>query len=57
MGSRAPILLFNRAIRPNELAVLQYCGLDVTTDYRIIAPSEETMGLTIALPVGSGGPH
>ena len=56
-GDRAPILLFNRAIRPNELAVLQSCGLDVATDYQIIAPSEVTMGLTIALPVGSGGPH
>ena len=52
-GDRAPILLFNRAIRPNELDVLQSCGLDVTRDYRIIEPSEETMGLTIFLPSGA----
>lgn len=51
-AERKPILLFNRAISVTELKALQYCGLDFATDYRLLGPATETMGLEVYVPVG-----
>jgi hypothetical protein len=56
-GSRDPVLLYNRPPRATDIAALDYCGLNLNTDYRMIAPSSATMGLRIYLPQqpGAGG--
>jgi hypothetical protein len=33
-GSRAPILIFNRAVSDTETSALKACGLDFAADYR-----------------------
>ena len=56
-GSRDPVLLYNRPPRATDIAALNYCGLNLNTDYRTLAPSSATMGLRIYLPQppGAGG--
>ncbi len=49
-GSRAPILLFGRPASPEELGALRSCGLDVASDYRLLAPKTETMGIEVYVP-------
>ena len=56
-GDRAPILLFNRAIRPNELAVLQSCGLDVTTRLSDNCAKRSDHGIDYRSTCRDGGPH
>jgi hypothetical protein len=46
-GSRAPVLLFNRPVTATEISALSSCGLDFTTDYRLLAPKEETLWLEV----------
>ncbi|HCT77243.1 MAG TPA: hypothetical protein DGG94_22615 [Micromonosporaceae bacterium] len=49
-GQRKPILLFHRAVSENEVNALRSCGLVFATDYRLLAPKEETMGLSVYVP-------
>jgi hypothetical protein len=51
-GDRAPILIFNRPVRQSEIDVLQFCGLDFDTDYRLLAPTEDIKDLIIYVPAG-----
>ena len=50
-GARNPVLLYNRPPQATDIAALSYCGLNLTTDYRMLAPSSATMGLRIYLPL------
>jgi hypothetical protein len=53
-GSREPVLLYNRPPRATDIAALNYCGLNLNTDYRMLAPSSATIGLRIYVPFQSG---
>ncbi|HEU4949032.1 MAG TPA: hypothetical protein VFT31_17925 [Kribbella sp.] len=57
-GSRAPILLFNRKVTNREVRALSACGLDFASDYTLLAPPNETIGLQVYLPTGeAAGGH
>ncbi len=49
-GTRLPILLFRRPISDTEIDALWACGLVFATDYRLLAPPAETMGLSVYVP-------
>jgi hypothetical protein len=54
-GARLPILLFNRPLRDTELQALEACDLDFATAYRLLAPTDETMGLSVYVPTATAG--
>jgi hypothetical protein len=54
-GSRLPILLFNRPIDDTEIGALKACHLDFAADYRLLAPVEQTMGLSVYVPAATAG--
>lgn len=47
---RAPVLVVNRPLRPEDRRLLAPCGLDPYRDYRLLAPARETGGLTVLVP-------
>lgn len=49
-GQRKPLLVFRRPVSENEVDALKSCGLVFATDYRLLAPKEETMGLLVYVP-------
>jgi hypothetical protein len=49
-GDRPPLLIFNRRVTQLEVDALRTCGLDFTTDYKLIAPPATTMNLQIYVP-------
>jgi hypothetical protein len=56
-GDRAPILLFNRPVTKTETAALESCGLTFATDYRLLAPIDQTHGLQVYVPINSTDGH
>lgn len=50
-GSRLPLMIFRRAVSNTEIEALESCGLRFATDYRVFATRQETMGLTVYVPV------
>ncbi len=50
-GERAPLLIFRRQVALSDVEALRSCGLSFSTDYRMIAPMHETMGLAVYVPV------
>jgi hypothetical protein len=54
-GSRAPILIFRRPATSTETNALRSCGLDFTTDYRLVGPKEDTMDLLVYVPAAGAG--
>lgn len=50
-GERAPLLVFRRQVAFSDVEALRSCGLSFATDYRMIAPMHETMGLAVYVPV------
>jgi hypothetical protein len=58
-GDRAPLLLFSRPVTETELAALRACGLDFARQYRLLAPKEETMRVSVYVPIGevAAGPR
>lgn len=50
-GARLPILIFRRALASTDLDAFKACGLSFHTDYRLVAPQQETMGLAVYVPV------
>ena len=54
-GNRAPILIFRRPVTSTETDALQSCGLDFITDYRLVAPKEDTMDLLVYVPATGAG--
>jgi hypothetical protein len=51
-GTRSPILIFRRPVTRVEVDALTSCGLDFATDYRLLAPPAETLGLQVYVPTG-----
>jgi hypothetical protein len=51
-GSREPLLIFRRPIRAADRDAIRSCGLDIDSDYRQLAPPEQTMGLAVYVPEG-----
>jgi hypothetical protein len=54
-GSRVPILIFRRPVTSTETDALRSCGLDFATDYRLVAPKEDTMNLLVYVPTAGAG--
>lgn len=52
--SRWPILLFRRAVSDVERRALADCGIDFEKDYRLLAPSSQTSGLAVYVPMHEG---
>ncbi|MEV5962426.1 hypothetical protein AB0L70_11730 [Kribbella sp. NPDC051952] len=52
--SRRPIIILNRAISDVEITALRACLLDFRTDYRLLAPAPETMGVQVWVPRAEG---
>jgi hypothetical protein len=50
-GSRIPLIMFRRVITYADLEAFKFCGLDLATDYRVLAPKQETMGFMVYVPV------
>jgi hypothetical protein len=50
-GSRVPLILFRRVVTSADLEAFKFCGLDFATDYRLLAPKQETMGFMVYVPV------
>ncbi|HEY3556582.1 MAG TPA: hypothetical protein VGL05_03945 [Kribbella sp.] len=48
--SRPPLVILNRAISDSEIAALRSCGLDFRTDYELLAPAQQTIGLQVWVP-------
>jgi hypothetical protein len=53
-GQRNPILIFRRPVTETEIGALRSCGLVFATDYRLLAPPEETADLQIYVPETDG---
>lgn len=51
-GSQEPLLIFRRPVGEVDRDAIQSCGLDIDSDYRRLAPPEQTMGLTVYVPEG-----
>jgi hypothetical protein len=49
-GQRAPIVLFNRPVTAIEVETLRACGYDFETDYRLLAPPDQTLGVEVYVP-------
>jgi hypothetical protein len=49
-GDRKPILIFRRPVSEGDVHALKSCGLVIGNDYRLLAPKEETMGLSVYVP-------
>jgi hypothetical protein len=49
-GDRAPLLLFRRPVSQTEIDALAFCGLRFDSDYRLLEPREDTMGLWVYVP-------
>jgi hypothetical protein len=47
---RAPVLVLNRPLRPEDRKLLAPCGLDPVRDYRPLAPAAQTGDLTVLVP-------
>lgn len=47
---RPPIILLNRRISTTEITALRACGLDFATDYKLLAPPQQTMKLQVYVP-------
>jgi hypothetical protein len=54
-GDRHPILIFRRPVTETETGALGSCGLSFATDYRLLAPAEETAGLEVFVPTETDG--
>jgi hypothetical protein len=50
-GSRLPLIMFRRVVTYADLEAFKFCGFDLATDYRVLAPRQETMGFTVYVPV------
>jgi hypothetical protein len=50
-GSRVPLILFRRIVTSADIEAFKFCGLDLATDYRLLAPAHETMGFMVYVPV------
>ncbi len=50
-GDRQPLLIFNRRVAQLDIDALRTCGLDLKTDYKLIAPPADTMKLQIYVPI------
>lgn len=53
-GGRPPVLLFSRPVVPTEIGALRSCGLSFENDFRLLAPKEETMGISVYVPINEG---
>ncbi|GIJ64135.1 hypothetical protein [Virgisporangium aurantiacum] len=49
-GTRSPVVILHRPITQVEIDALRSCGLDFATDYRLLAPPGETLGLQVYVP-------
>jgi hypothetical protein len=49
-GQRAPILLFTHPVTAIEVETLRVCGYNFDTDYRLLAPPEQTLLLHVYVP-------
>lgn len=52
--SRWPVLLFKRPVSDVERRALSDCGIDFEKDYRLLAPSSQTSGITVYVPANEG---
>lgn len=43
--------MFRRVVTYADLEAFKYCGFDLATDYRALAPKQETMGFMVYVPV------
>jgi hypothetical protein len=49
-GDRTPVLIFDRPVYLTDRALLRRCGYDIGTTHRLLAPAEETAGLSVYVP-------
>ena len=47
---RPPIIILNRRISNVEITALRACGLDFRADYRLLAPTQQTMDVQVWVP-------
>jgi hypothetical protein len=47
---RLPILILNRPISDSEVTALRSCDLDFATDYKLLAPVQDTIKLQVYVP-------
>lgn len=52
--ARRPVLLFQRAVTHVERKALADCGIDFATDYKLLAPPAQTIGLSVYVPTHDG---
>ena len=47
---RPPVIILNRRISNVEITALRACGLDFRADYRLLAPTQQTMDVQVWVP-------
>ncbi len=49
-ADRAPVVVLNRPLQPVDGRLFRPCGLELSRDYRQLAPAAETGGFTVLVP-------